>query len=78
VSKARKCSSDCFVLSNVEDREGTGVGAACHVLLLPSLYVTGQENTRRGVGEEDGHRVIVGLGEQLAWQRGDDVGSNLI
>jgi hypothetical protein len=58
------------------DREGTGVRAACHVLLLPSLCVTCQENTRRAVGEEDGYRVIVGLGEQLAWRWGDDVGSS--
>jgi hypothetical protein len=47
------------------DREGTGVRAACHVLLLTGLCVAGQEDARRAVGEEDRNRVVVGLGEEL-------------
>jgi hypothetical protein len=44
-----------------------------HVFLLPRLGVAGQEDMRRAVGEVDGHRVVVGLGEELAWRWGYDV-----
>jgi hypothetical protein len=49
--------------------------AVRHVLLLPGLGITGQEDAGRAVSEEDGHRVVVGLGEEFAWWRGDEVGS---
>jgi hypothetical protein len=55
------------------DREGTGVGAARHVLLLPGLCVAGQQHARRAVGEEDRYRVVVGLGEELAGRLSDNV-----
>ncbi len=47
------------------------MGAVGHVLLLPNLGVADQEDAGRAVGEEDGNRVVVGLGEELAGRRGD-------
>jgi hypothetical protein len=44
------------------------------VPLLTGLGIARQQHARRAVGEEDGHRVVVGLVEELA-RRGDDVGS---
>jgi hypothetical protein len=55
------------------DREGTGVGAARHVLLLPSLRVACQQHARRTGGEEDRYRVVVGFGEEFAGRWGDHV-----
>jgi hypothetical protein len=48
------------------------------VLQLPGLGVASQQHARRcAVGEEDGHRVVVGLTEQLPWRRYDvDSGSS--
>ena len=43
------------------------------VLLLPRLGVAGQENPGRGVGQEDGNRVAVGLREELAGRRNDEI-----
>ena len=37
----------------------------------PSLDISSQEDAGRAVGREDGHRVVVGLGEELAG--GDDI-----
>jgi hypothetical protein len=54
------------------------VRAACHVLLLPRLGVAGEEYACRPVGEQDGHRVVVGLGEELAWRRPYDVDIRLL
>jgi hypothetical protein len=48
----------------------------CLPVLLPRLCVACQENAGRGVAQEDGHRVVVGLGEELAWRRSDDVGAH--
>jgi len=45
----------------------------CSSELLPHLGVTGQEDAGRAVGQEDGHRVVVGLGEKFAGWRGDDI-----
>jgi hypothetical protein len=54
-------------------REGTGVRAAGHVLLLPCLRIPRQQDARRSVGEEDRNRVVVGLAEELARRRSFDV-----
>ena len=36
-----------------------------------------QQHARRGVGEEDGYRVVVGLGEEFAGRWGDHVLTDL-
>jgi hypothetical protein len=46
------------------------VGAVGHVLLLPRLGIVDQEDAGRAIGKEDGNRVVVGLGEELAGRRG--------
>jgi hypothetical protein len=43
------------------------------VLPLRGLGVAGQEDAGLAVAQEDGNRVVVGLGEDLAGWRGDDV-----
>jgi hypothetical protein len=35
--------------------------------------IDGEEEARRAVAEQDGHRVVVGLGEEVAGRRSDDV-----
>jgi hypothetical protein len=55
------------------DGEWPGVGSAGHVLLFPRLGVAGKQDARRAVAEEDRNRVVVGLAEELAGRRGDDV-----
>jgi hypothetical protein len=35
---------------------------------LPRLGVAGQEDADRCLGQEDGHRVVVDLREELAWR----------
>jgi hypothetical protein len=42
---------------------------------LVLLFPDGRLPSRRSVGQEDGHRVVVGLGEKLAGRRSDHVGS---
>ena len=64
VSSARKHSSDCFVVSTPDDGQGPDVGTVHHVLLLPRLGIAGQQDARRAVAQEDGNRVVVGLGER--------------
>ena len=49
------------------------VRATSHVFLLPRLGVTGEEYACRPVGEQDGDRVVVCLGEELAGRRPYDV-----
>jgi hypothetical protein len=61
---------------NVGDRLRPRVGAAGHVLLLPGLGVAGEQDAGRALGQEDSHRGVVGLGEELARWRCYDVGSN--
>jgi hypothetical protein len=46
---------------------------ACHVLLLPRLGITSQQNARRAVAQQDRHRVVVGLREEIARRRRDDL-----
>ena len=41
--------------------------------LLPHLGIAVQDVAGRAVGQDDGHRVVVGLGEKLAGRWGDDV-----
>ena len=42
-------------------------------MLLPRLGVGGQEDARCATGKEDGHRVVVGLREELPWRWCDHV-----
>lgn len=42
----------------------------------PWPRITGQEDAGRAVGQEDGHRVVVGLREKFAGGRCYDVGSH--
>jgi hypothetical protein len=56
----------------------TLIAKICHVILVPSLSVAGQQDVRRAVGEEDGNRVVVGLTLELAQRRGDDILDNSI
>src|SRR5919107_1996753 len=60
-------------MRHLENGKGPGVGSAGHVLLLPRLRVAGQEDACRAVTQENGNRVVVGLGEELARWRRDDV-----
>ena len=60
------------MMRNFQDRLRPRVRTACHVL-LPRLCVAGQHDARPAVAKEDGHRVVVGLGEELPWRRRDDV-----
>jgi hypothetical protein len=55
------------------DRSRPRVEAARHVLLLPLLGVAGEQDAGRAVGEEHAHRVVVGLGKELAGRRSDDL-----
>ncbi len=64
------------MMRNFQDCQRTCVRAARHVLLLPRLGIASQENARRAVAKEDGHRDVVGLTEELAGRRGDDVLDN--
>jgi hypothetical protein len=41
-----------------------------------SLASASPANRTHAVAQEDGHRVVVGLGKELVWQRGDDVLDN--
>jgi hypothetical protein len=50
----------------------TGSATLGYVLSLASASPA--KKTRRAVGEQDGHRVVVRLGEELAWRRDDDLG----
>ena len=45
----------------------------CLPMLLPRLGVAGQQDAGRAVAQEDGYRVVVGLREELAGRRGDDI-----
>lgn len=47
-----------LVLVNPDDGQGPGVGAADHVLLLPRLGVTGQEDAGRAVGQEMATKLL--------------------
>src|SRR5215218_2014659 len=67
-SRVRKRSSACFVVSNFDDRLRPRAGTVRHVLLLPHLGLTGQEDADRTVAQNDSYRVVVGLGEELAWR----------
>ena len=42
-------------------------------VLLPRLGAAGQQDASRAVGQEDGHGVVVGLTEELARRRRDDL-----
>jgi hypothetical protein len=42
-------------------------------VLLPGLRVASEQGAGRAVVKEDGNRVVVGLGEELARWRGDKV-----
>jgi hypothetical protein len=46
---------------------------ACH-FLLPGLDVASEEDAGRAVDQEDGNLVVVGLEEELASRKRDDVG----
>jgi hypothetical protein len=61
------------VLVNPDDHSRPRVAAVRHVLFLPRFGIAGQEDASRTIGEEDGNRVVVGLGKKLASRRRDDV-----
>ena len=44
VSRARNCSSGCFVVSNPDDHSTPRVRTSSHILLVSSLGVAGQED----------------------------------
>src|SRR5215218_10175085 len=67
VRRARNRRSEDFVLSNLDDRQGTGIRTVSHVLLLVRLGVPSQQDAGRAVGQQDGHGVVVDLGEQTAF-----------
>src|SRR5215216_2092357 len=48
-------------------RQGTGIRTVCHVLLLVRLGVAGEQDAGCAVGQQDGHGVVVDLGEQTAF-----------
>jgi hypothetical protein len=65
------------VHSDVDDGQRFVHRTSSHVLFFPPPRRRRLEEQDAGgaVGQEDGHRVGVGLGEELAWLRSDDVGS---
>src|ERR687898_655421 len=70
--------SGCVYFIKFDGGRRPRVRPARHVLLLPRLGVAGEEYACRPVGEQDGHRVVVGLGEELAWRRPYDVDIRLL
>src|SRR5215207_1688791 len=57
---------ECMI-STVTIGQGTGIGTVSHVLLLVRLGVAGEQDAGRAVGQQDGHGVVVDLGEQTAF-----------
>ena len=39
-------------------------------------FITGQQHTSRAIGQQDSHRVVVGLAQVLAYRQGDDIGDH--
>jgi hypothetical protein len=69
-SRARNLGAGCFAVPNPDDRQWPRVGTVGHVFLFVRLGVAGEQDARRAVGKEDGHRVVVDLGEKTALQVG--------
>src|SRR5215211_8830388 len=59
-----------FVHRASEHRQRARVWAVGHVLLLDGFGVPGEQDARRAVGQEDGHGVVVDLGEKTAFEIG--------
>ena len=47
--------------------KGPCIGTVSHVLLLVRLGVAGEQDAGRAVGQQDGHGVVVDLGEQTTF-----------
>ena len=61
------------VVGDLENAQRADVGAVAHVLLGLLLCITSEENEGRAEGQEYTDRVVVGLGKELVWRRGDHV-----
>src|SRR5919202_5428491 len=61
------------VVGDLENAQRTGVRTVAHVLLGLLLCITSEEDAGRAEGQEFTDRVVVGLGKELVWRRGDHV-----
>src|SRR5215211_2287983 len=52
------------MMGHLQDRQGARVYAVRHVLFLVRLSVASEQDACRAVGEQDGHGVVVDLGEE--------------
>src|SRR5215211_7392349 len=55
------------VVGHLQNRQGTGIRTVSHVLLLVRLGVASEQDAGCAIGQQDGHRVVVDLGEQTAF-----------
>src|SRR5215211_1848241 len=55
------------VVGHLQNRQGTGIRTVRHVLLLVRLGVASEQDAGCAIGQQDGHGVVVDLGEQTAF-----------
>src|SRR5215211_9460090 len=55
------------VVGHLQNRQGTGIRTVRHVLFLVRLGVASEQDAGCAIGQQDGHGVVVDLGEQTAF-----------
>src|ERR671916_3151403 len=56
------------VVGHLQNRQWTSIRAVRHILFLVRLGVAGEQDSGRAVGQQDGHGVVVDLGEQTTFR----------